>query len=175
MSLAIGKALTVEQRLHKATTDLIGREEFIALAGVLMIGTKSVCDTTQTACTNGKDELYGRAFVEKLSDAEFRFLMLHECGHKMYRHLTTWEHLWRADRSLANQAADHVVNLKLIDTDAYRNKWIVMPEGGLADPKYVGMDVAQVFKDLRKQQEQDRKSTRLNSSHMSESRMPSSA
>ena len=144
----------------------------------------------------------------------------------MYRHLTTWEHLWRADRSLANQAADHVVNLKLIDTDAYRNKWIVMPEGGLADPKYVGMDVAQVFKDLRKQQEQqqsqggggqgdgetesssgaggqdgfdehdwqgakemtseeaqelakqideDRKSTRLNSSHIPLSRMPSSA
>lgn len=154
MSLAIGKPLTVEQRLHKATTDLIGREEFIALAGVLMIGSKRVCDNTPTAYTNGKDEVYGRAFVERLSDAEFRFLMLHECGHKMYRHLTTWDHLWRVDKDLANRAADHVVNLKLIDTDAYKTKWIAMPDGGLADPKFIGMDVAQVFKALREQQQQ---------------------
>jgi len=62
--LNIGKTLTAEQRLYKATTDIIGRDEFVALAGVLMIGSKKVVDDVPTACTNGKDEMYGRAFVD---------------------------------------------------------------------------------------------------------------
>jgi len=51
MSLAIGKTLTAEQRLWKATTDILGRDEFVALAGVLMIGSKKVVDGLPTACT----------------------------------------------------------------------------------------------------------------------------
>ena len=143
--LAIGKPLTVEQRMLKATTDLIGRDEFTALAGVLMIGTKRVVDGLPTACTNGRDEAYGREFVESLGDAEFRFLMLHECYHKMYRHLTTWRHLYKMDRRKANMACDYVINHKLVNTDACRAEWIVMPKGGLFDDKYAGMNAQQVF------------------------------
>ena len=145
MSLAIGKQLTAEQRLYKATTDLVGREEFVALAGVLMIGTKSVVDGLPTACTNGRDELYGREFVDSLNDAEFRFLMLHECYHKMYRHLTTWRHLYEQDKQRANQACDYVINLKLYDTDAHKSGWIKMPDGGLVDPKYANMSAKEVY------------------------------
>ena len=79
MSLAIGKQLTAEQRLRKGVTDLIGHDEFIAVTGVLMIGNKKIVDDLPTACTNGRDEAYGRAFVDRLNDAEFRFLILHEC------------------------------------------------------------------------------------------------
>ena len=146
MMLNIGKALTAEQRLYKATTDIIGRDEFVALAGVLMIGSKKVVDDVPTACTNGKDELYGREFVDKLSDAEFRFVMLHECYHKMYRHLSTWQHLNQIDSMRTNQACDYVINLKLADTDAYKNQWIKMPQGGLMDSKFTNMNTDQVFK-----------------------------
>jgi len=145
MSLAIGKPLTAEQRLMKATTDIVGREEFVALAGVLMIGNKEVVDGLPTACTNGRDEKYGREFVDSLNDAEFRFLMLHECYHKMYRHLTTWKYLHDLDHERANQACDYVINHKLTDTDACRSGWIRMPDGGLMDLKYAGMDSKQVF------------------------------
>ena len=145
MSLAIGKQLTAEQRLMKATTDIVGNEEFVALAGVLMIGTKKVVDNLPTACTNGRDEAYGRAFVDSLNDAEFRFVMLHECYHKMYRHLTTWRHLDDIDRRRTNMACDYVINLKLADTDAHKNGWIKVPEGALLDIQYVGMDTQQVF------------------------------
>lgn len=143
--LSIGKQLTAEQRLMKATTDVVGNTEFVALAGVLMIGSKKVVDGLPTACTNGRDEAYGREFVDSLTDAEFRFLMLHECYHKMYRHLTTWTHLDDIDRKRTNMACDYVINHKLSETEAYKNKWIVMPEGGLLDNQYAGMDTQQVF------------------------------
>lgn len=149
MSLAIGKKLTAGQRLQKTTMDLMGTDEFIALSGVLMIGKKSVVDGLPTACTNGKDEMYGKDFVESLNDPELRFLMLHECYHKMYRHLTTWEHLHKDNAQLANMAMDYVINVKLFDTDANRHGWIKMPECGLLDEQYRGMDVAQVYKKLK--------------------------
>lgn len=141
--------LTAEQRLHKATTDLIGRDEFVALAGVLMIGGRKIDDNIPTACTNGRDELYGREFVEALSDAELRFLILHENYHKMYRHLTTWKHLSDIDHDRANRACDYVINLKLQQTNACSSGWIRMPDCGLVDIKYAGMDAQQVFNMLQ--------------------------
>ena len=143
MSLSIGKQLTAEQRLWKATTDILGRTEFVALAGVLMIGSKKIIDGLPTACTNGRDELYGREFVDSLTDAEFRFLMLHECYHKMYRHLTTWKDLHDIDAMRANRACDYVINGKLVDMDL--GEFIKMPEGGCLDDKYRGMNAKQVF------------------------------
>lgn len=143
--LAIGKQLTAEQRLYKATTDLIGRDEFLALASILMIGKKHIDDKVQTACTNGRDEAYGRAFVDSLSDAEFRFVMLHECYHKMYKHLITWKHLHDINHTKANMACDFVINLKLTDTEACKSNWIRMPEGALLDTKYLNMNAREVF------------------------------
>ena len=124
--LTIGKQLTAEQRMYKATTDLIGRDEFVALAGVLMVGSKQVVDKEITACTNGRDEKYGRGFVDSLNDAEFRFLMLHECYHKMYRHLTTWQDLHKIDHDRANRACDYVINHKLVHSEAGKAGWIKM-------------------------------------------------
>lgn len=149
MALAIGTKLTVSQRLQKATSDIMSRDEFIPLSGVLLIGKKTVVDGLPTACTNGRDEMYGREFVETLNDAELRFLMLHECYHKMYRHLSTWEHLHKDNPQLANMAMDYVINVKLCDTDCHKQAWIAMPKDGLFDPTYRGMDVAQVYKLLK--------------------------
>lgn len=143
MTLSIGKQLTAEQRLWKATTDILGRAEFVALAGVLMIGTKKIVDGLPTARTNGRDEQYGREFVDSLNDAEFRFLILHECYHKMYRHLTTWGALYRLDADRANRACDYVINGKLSDMDL--GDFIKMPECGCLDNKYRGMNAKQVF------------------------------
>lgn len=147
--LAIGKQLTAEQRLRKAVIDIIGRNEFIALTGVLLIGTKIVDDKVKTACTNGRDEAYGRKFVDELSDAEFRFVVLHECYHKMYKHLTTWKHLHDVDHDKANRACDYVINLKLANTDACKEGWIKLPDGVLIDNSFADMDSAKVFKLLQ--------------------------
>ena len=100
--LALNQALTAEQRLQKAVMSIMAHDNYVGLSSVLMIGDRRVDDTIPTACTDGRDEMYGRAFVDGLNDAELRFLILHECYHKMYQHLTTWKHLYKKNPPLAN-------------------------------------------------------------------------
>ena len=44
--LTIGRELTVEQRLGKAVVDIMANDKYVALAGVLMIGDRTVPRTT---------------------------------------------------------------------------------------------------------------------------------
>jgi len=153
--LTIGKQLTAEERLSKAVVAIMGHPRYTALAGVLMIGEKTIHDDIPTACTNGRDVKYGRAFVEKQTDAELRGLVLHEDeGHKLYRHLTTWRWMYDIDPFLANCACDYVINIKIVD-DNKGDGFAKLPEGGLVDARFRGMDSAQVFNILRKEQEED--------------------
>ena len=149
--LALGRQLTTEQRLSKSVVDIMGNLKYTALAGVLMIGKRTVDDNISTACTNGRDEMYGREFVDGLSDPELRFLVLHESYHKLYRHLTTWKHLYDENPQLANEACDYVINLKLVDDN--KDGFAVMPEYGLLDRKYLDMDSAEVYNLLKQDQE----------------------
>jgi predicted metal-dependent peptidase len=160
--LSIGKQLTPEQRLSKAVVDIMGNPKYVALAGVLMIGDKSIRDEIPTACTNGRDEMYGRAFVDGLNDAELRFLILHESYHKLYRHLTTWRHLYDENAQLANMACDYVINLKIANDNT--DGWARMPQGGLLDNKFRNMDSAQVYKLLKQQQDENPQSGSQDSS-----------
>ena len=157
--LMINKQLTAEQRLERAIVEIMHNDKYIALAGVLMIGKREVVDDLPTAATNGRDEFYGRKFVESLNDAELRFLVLHECYHKLYRHLVTWRHLHEENPQLANMACDYVINIKLMDDNA-GDRFATMPmrngkQVGLCDPKYRGMDSAQVYKLLDEESEGD--------------------
>ena len=145
--LSIGKELTTEQRLSKAVVDIMANPKYVALAGILMIGDRTLDDKIPTACTDGRNELYGKEFTDSLTDAELRFVILHENYHKLYRHLTTWKHLCDENVQLANMAMDYVINLKI--TDDNKDGFAVMPEMGLLDEKYRDMDTAQVFKLLK--------------------------
>tara|TARA_R110000796_G_scaffold37028_2_gene93742 strand:- start:76 stop:1317 length:1242 start_codon:yes stop_codon:yes gene_type:complete len=148
--------LTEEQRLTKAVVAIMGNPKYTALAGVLMIGDRNVVDdpNVPTACTNGRDEMYGRGFVEQLNDAQLRFLVLHEVYHKLFKHMTTWQHLFKQDAQLANMACDYVINLKIVDDnkDGFATMTGIL-EGGCYDRKYVGMDSAQVYNLLREDQD----------------------
>ena len=150
--------LTEEQRLAKAVVAIMGNPKYTALAGVLMIGDRTVTDdpSIPTACTNGRDEMYDRAFVSSLSDAELRFLVLHEVYHKLFKHLHIWRHLYDEDPDLANRANDYVINIKIVDDndDGFATMTGVL-ENGCLDEKYRGMDSAQVYNLLRKQQRQN--------------------
>ena len=150
--LMIGKPLTAHQRLEKNVIAIIGEPRYAALAGVLMVGDKRIDPKIRTACTNGRDEVYGEAFVNSLTDPEFRFLILHECYHKLYRHLITWRWMYDEDPSTANQACDYVINIKLVDDNA--DGFAVMPKVGLLDVQYRGMDAASVYHILRKKRQE---------------------
>jgi len=165
--LMMHQVLTAEQRLQKNVTAIMGNTRYIALAGTLMIGDKGIKDAANMphlAYTNGRDEYYQREFVATLSDAQLRFVMLHETYHKLFRHLTTWAWMWEEDAQCANYACDYVINLMI--TDENPDGFAVMPvdeDGelvGLLDRRFINMDAAQVYCLLRKekqQREQDRK------------------
>ena len=145
--LTLGKQLTEEQRLSKAVVDIMPR--IPEIAGLLMIGERVVTDdpSVPTACTNGRDEWYGRMFVASLNDAELRFVIIHEVFHKMYRHLVTWAHLWAICSRTANISMDYDINGKI--TDEYgQDGWVKMPAGGCYNPKYKGWGTAKIFWDI---------------------------
>lgn len=141
--------LPAEQRISRAVAHIMNDNRFRMLAGMFMIGRREVVDEIPTACTNGRDEFYGRKFVETLSDAEVRFLVLHEMYHKMYRHMVTWRHLAEENAKLANCAMDFVINIQLVDADP-DGTFIAMPKVGLLDEKYRGWDTARVYADIKK-------------------------
>ena len=144
--------LTAEQRLEKAVIAIMANPKYMALAGVMMIGRRSIDDTVPTACTNGRDEMYGRPFVESLNDKELRFLVLHEVYHKLYRHLTTWRWMYDEHQQAANMACDYVINIKLVDDNKDGFAAMTGPlEMGCLDDKYSGWDSAMVYADLKKQ------------------------
>jgi predicted metal-dependent peptidase len=60
--------------------------------------------------------------------------------------------LYEEDPRLANQACDYVINNKI--TDDNKEGFAVMPEGGLLDNTFTGMDSAQVY-NLLKQEKED--------------------
>jgi predicted metal-dependent peptidase len=145
--------LSPDQRVQKAVIDIMASPRYVALAGVLMIGSRRVeHDATKcpTAYTNGRDEVYGADFIANMNDSQLRFLVLHEVYHKLYRHLTTWQHLYKENAQLANMACDYVINIKLTDDNADNFATMDGPLAvGCHDTKYRGWDSAQVFDDLK--------------------------
>jgi len=79
-----------------------------------------------------------------LTDPQLRFLVLHEVGHKMYRHIHNYQHLHKLDPQLTNMAMDYVINLQIMDEN--KNGFVEWIEGGCLDEKYRGMNTEEVFK-----------------------------
>ena len=155
--LMMNKELSPQQRLEKCVVDIMGADKYIALTGVLMLGEKSISDKCPTAATNGRDEVYGSKFIQELIDPELRFVILHECRHKLYRHLITWKHLHDQNHTLANMACDYVINLE-IDDENKRDGFAVMPVNkktgkqiGLLDARCRNMSTQEVFEILRQE------------------------
>ena len=155
-----------ERKLQKCKITLMRNQKFALLQGVMMVGRTYINDFIPTACTNGRDESYGRKFVKDLPEKELAFVIAHEAGHKMYRHLSTWKKLHEEDARLANQAMDYVINLMLKDLDPSESV-IAMPRYteavgkakkgdfmGLVDERFRGMNTKQVY-DILKQEKQD--------------------
>ena len=145
MALAIGQQLTSEERLERSVFKILTR--IPEIAGVLMLGTREVSydeHRVPTACTNGRDEWYGDKFMKTLNDPAFRFVVIHEVYHKIYRHTVTWRHLYDRRPRLANIACDYVINHQIWQSYG-GDGWIEMPDGICYDERFAGMDTAQVF------------------------------
>lgn len=152
-----------ERKLKRVKINLMRNPKFALWSGVLMVGKTEVVDNLPTACTDGYNEKYGREFIDKLSEKELAFVVLHENLHKAFRHLFIWRKLHDENHRMANMACDYVINLMLDKMDK-AEQFIAMPrypEGhlmagqkmGLLDYKYDNMNAKQVFEMLKQQQD----------------------
>jgi predicted metal-dependent peptidase len=177
--MLLNQQITHVQRVHKAVSDIMHNDKYIALAGILMVGERGVLIVPPeperdplnpyTACTNGMDEYYYDQFLDILNDPELRFLILHENYHKLYKHPTLWAWMYELDAECANAAWDFVINIKISDDnkDGFAtmpmcdelDKVTGQPTGnrvrmGCYDEQFRGWDSAKVFHHLREQKQQ---------------------
>lgn len=140
--------LTTAEKLTKARIHMMRDPTFCVFSAVLSCGTTTLDPTIPTACTDGWDLRFSPTFVESLTDEQLRFVVLHEAMHAAYQHLHVWRSLWERDARLTNLAADHFVNLALVQADAGRG-FIAMPPVGIQpDPAFTGLSVGQIFERL---------------------------
>ena len=149
--------VSAERKLKKIKINLMRDPRFALWSGIIMVGKTSVSDTVTTACTNGRDEVYGRKFVESLNDKELAFVVLHENLHKAFRHLTIWRKLYLENPRLANVACDYVINQMLVDMDPNED---VLAEPKIdgkricyIDQRFRGLNTKQVYDILKQEQE----------------------
>ena len=147
-----------ERRLKKVKIALMRNPKFALWSGILMLGKTKVIDEIPTACTNGRDEIYGRAFVEGLDDKELGFVVLHENLHKAFRHLFIWRKLYDESPQLANAACDYVINLMIVNMDPNESVVSIPRKDGkvygLLDSRFANMNAKQVFDILKQEQEE---------------------
>lgn len=154
--------LSAEDRILKNRILIMNEPRFIAIAGVMMIGKWSVSDAEAmpngqkfTAYTTGKETVFGRSFVAELTDAQLRFLILHEAYHLLFMHMTVWRGLFDDDAHTANIAADLVINNSLDHTAGrFADNFIEFIEGGALDHRYDGMDTGEIYRMLKMNQQQ---------------------
>ena len=153
---------SAERVLTRAKVNLRRHKQFAIFSGIMAVGTTSIEDDIPSACTDGRNEKYGRAFIEALDDKMVAFVVLHEASHKMGQDLTTYRALFKEDPRLANAACDFRINQMLVDLDpgeqhiAFPRK----PDGtrwGLLDAKYKGWSTKEIYDDLKKQKDQLKK------------------
>lgn len=144
--------LKEETRLKKAHIAIMRHPKTALYSGVIASGSNEVIEAKATAYTDGVNKKYSRSFITKLSDAELRFLVMHENLHVALKHIPRHKDLWKEDKTLANMSADFVVNDVIISTDAKlngRETMFTMPEGGLYCADFHDWSVREVYRYLK--------------------------
>jgi len=149
--------LTEEQRIKRAHVAMMKHAETALYSGVMMMGETEVVDKKVTAYTDGVNKRYGREFVSTVcaTDEELRGLILHENLHIVFRHLLHSRDLFTKNKSLANKAADYVVNDVIMSIKD--QNFIKLPEGGLHDPRFHNMNMREVYHILEQEEQEQEK------------------
>jgi predicted metal-dependent peptidase len=104
-------------------------------------------DWCPTAATNGRDFMYNKKFVEKLSVKKLEFLLAHEICHGIFDH---FGRVGSRDRMLSNIAQDYAVNQILVDERIGEK---ITEVKICYDPKYRGMAWEEIYDLLYEQAE----------------------
>lgn len=99
-----------------------------------------------TAGVDGKYFYYNENFINKLTDPQLRFIVVHEVMHCALRHLWRQEHRLP---QLFNVACDFAIH-SILKQDGCKNIEMLQ-ENICYDPKYNGMSAEEIYEDLLKQ------------------------
>lgn len=151
--------LTPNQKIQACNIDVMRHHKFALLSGIVCMGKSEVCDDMPTAATNGKDKLYGTAFISDLTRKELRFVVLHENFHVALKHCVLPTYIGYSKRfgpQINNAAMDYVVNGLIDELDPDR-KFMEFPAkiNILFDEKFKGMSYPQVLQELLKDVDED--------------------
>lgn len=147
--------MTEEDRLKKGHIALMKHPETALWSGILMMGENSVVDENITAYTDGVNKRYGRKFLKEIcpTQEELNGLILHENLHVGLRQLIHNTDLFKEDQRTANMAADYVVNDMIVNL---KDKTLArLPKGGLYDSKYHGMNMREIYRKLKEEQDEN--------------------
>lgn len=152
---------TTEQRLTGSLLSLGSKPEFQPIMGLLASKPHVIDEACKTAYASVQKFGYGRAFIESLSNAEIRGLILHEFGHYLFGHLTDYTETVKEDPQLANVCMDYAINAWIegmrMKSEDLRN-FIRLPEGGLYNPDYHGWAYLDIWeKEKRKPRNDDKR------------------
>jgi predicted metal-dependent peptidase len=125
-----------EQALSKAKIALMSTPDSAFFTYLAFSLKHEFTEACHTARTDGLVVQYNPKFFMDLTPEERVFLMLHESMHCAYLHM---ERADTFDKQRYNKAADHVINLQLID------RGFKMPSMGLADPAYKDKSTEEVY------------------------------
>jgi len=140
--------MELEIRIKKSHVALMRHPETALYSGVMMAGESSVVEGRVTAYTDGLNKRYGRDFMSKLSDEEINAIVLHENLHVALRHLVHNRDLFKEDTTLANMAADYVVNGII---DGLKDKKLCkLPAGALIKPEYANLSMREIYRLLKR-------------------------
>ena len=109
MALTKEKIRKYTQRLLLSRMRILNHHSFYGL--LLMRIIFSVDENVRTAQTNGTRIVFGTDFLEKLSDSELDFVMMHEILHVVLQHCSRGEDL---NQPLFNVACDIVINSNIL-------------------------------------------------------------
>lgn len=138
--------IDVEKKLEKVKTQLVISSPFF---GVLL----SMLDITEdgsvsTMGTDGAKLVYNQKFVMDLTDAQLKFVLLHEIMHIAYIHCGDIRMQDRDPRKW-NFACDYVINIELSDMVKQKGHDIALLPGVLIDQKYANKIAEQVYRELK--------------------------
>lgn len=140
-------AITQETRLKKAHIALMKHKETALYSGVILMGQSGVDDDVPTAYTDGRNKRYGRAFMEKLSDAQLRGLIMHENLHVALKHVGRFTKEFKDEPMLINVATDYAVNDVIMSMED--KGFCELPEGGLYDAKFHNWSAREIYNYLK--------------------------
>ena len=127
------------RRVTKQKVALMNDSRTVMFSAVLMACLFHVVDKDhkiKTGATDGLNIYLNIEFIRKLTDAQLRYLIMHEVMHVAFKHMTVWRALFLKCAMSTNLATDNVINLTMKYEIDPSQKFLQPIEGGICDDKY---------------------------------------